>query len=303
VSARGDGFAPFPGLEPDATRLAPDGLFAFARGSGPLVVLVHGNGDEADTWRHLLGPLSASRRVVAPDLPGFGRSAPAGDGGLRSLAAALVRALDALDPERPVALAGSSLGAAVAALAASERPGRVSALALVGGTLPGLWPLDPASPAAALLEPGVGEAYYTGLRDAGQDAAYASLEGYYADLGALPALERAFLRERVWARVWSDAQRAAFFSGLRSLADASWAAEAARVATALAGVPALLVWGEHDRVVAREAATATLSRLEGARLEVIPGAGHLPHQERPGAVLAALEPFLDGAMNGATGRR
>jgi pimeloyl-ACP methyl ester carboxylesterase len=38
------------------------------------LLLVHGLGDEADSWRHVLLPLAERYHVVAPDLPGFGRS-------------------------------------------------------------------------------------------------------------------------------------------------------------------------------------------------------------------------------------
>src|SRR5262249_23553637 len=41
----------------------------------PPLILIHGLGDEADTWRHVLIPLSQQYRVIALDLPGFGRSA------------------------------------------------------------------------------------------------------------------------------------------------------------------------------------------------------------------------------------
>ncbi|HEU5086699.1 MAG TPA: alpha/beta fold hydrolase, partial [Roseiflexaceae bacterium] len=41
---------------------------------GTPLVLVHGLGDEADTWRRVFVPLAQRRRVIALDLPGFGRS-------------------------------------------------------------------------------------------------------------------------------------------------------------------------------------------------------------------------------------
>ena len=44
------------------------------RGSGPAVVLIHGHPFDRSLWRPQLDWLSASRRVVAPDLRGFGES-------------------------------------------------------------------------------------------------------------------------------------------------------------------------------------------------------------------------------------
>ena len=59
-------------------RLPKAGLEVFYYDAGkqdkPAALLVHGLGDEADTWRHLIKPLSQFWRVIAPDLPGFGRS-------------------------------------------------------------------------------------------------------------------------------------------------------------------------------------------------------------------------------------
>ena len=50
-------------------------------GEGPGLVLLHGWGDSADTWRPLLAELGArDRRAIAVDLPGFGTASPLRDG-------------------------------------------------------------------------------------------------------------------------------------------------------------------------------------------------------------------------------
>jgi pimeloyl-ACP methyl ester carboxylesterase len=292
----GDDFKPQPNLEPFVRRL--EGMFFFDVGSGPVLLLIHGNGDEADTWRHVLPALARTHRVIAPDLPGFGRSAPHGAGDLESLADGVLKLIDALGPERVgpervglerVGLVGSSLGAWVAAVIAAKRFDRVSSLTVVGGALPGLNRLERNPALEPLLTPGVGEAYYNGLRDQGQDAAYATLEPYYANLHGLPETDRAFLRERVWARVWSDTQRTAFFAALRSLVEP----DQPEVGNTLENTPVLLVWGDTDRIVPIGAAQAIQERLPQARLAVISQAGHLPHQEQPEAFTAILQDFLE----------
>ena len=75
---RPDTMIPHPALQPCARGVEVGGrhLFFYDAGAGertPLV-LVHGLGDEADTWRRVLPALARHRRVLAPDLPGFGRS-------------------------------------------------------------------------------------------------------------------------------------------------------------------------------------------------------------------------------------
>ncbi len=48
---------------------------AFLRaGTGPALLLVHGIGDSADTWRDLIPVLARDHSVIAPDLLGHGRS-------------------------------------------------------------------------------------------------------------------------------------------------------------------------------------------------------------------------------------
>lgn len=58
-------------------------------------------------------------------------------------------------------------------------------------------------------------------------------------------------------------------------------------------VPTLLIWGEKDGITSRAHHDEILDAIAGARLEVIPGAGHLPTVEAPELVLALLTEFID----------
>jgi len=313
-STPGDGFQPHPALERFSHTLEPEGLFYFDSGpareavrpgrccsdqdllklgqdagpsAGSSVLLIHGNGDEADTWRHVLPTLAQNHRVLALDLPGFGRSKPRSNGNFLELVSAVSEFIGSLGLER-THLVGSSLGAAIAGSVASQSPEQISSLTLVGG-VPSGFGLDHTPQVGPLLQPGVGESLYTALREAGQDAAYATLEPYYASLENLPQGDREFLRGRVWARVWSDTQRSAFFAALRSLENAP-PVQPSR----LEALPILLVWGEQDRIWPLGAALEVVRHLPGARLERIGNTGHLPHQEQPQAFLKVLEEFLSG---------
>jgi pimeloyl-ACP methyl ester carboxylesterase len=256
------------------------GLFYFDSSLGQdTVVLVHGNGDEADTWRHIFLPLAAHFRVIALDLPGFGRSQPKNSGVL-----GFVETL--LDLQRglnmnQVHLVGSSLGAVVAAHFAAHYPNMVKSLCLMGGAAPNLGGLVVSKAIQPLLEVGIGEAYYNGLRQAGAEVAFATLQPYYANLRALPAADLNFLRLRVWERVNSDSQRDAFFASLRSL----FALTAPPLEL---NVPTQLIWGESDNIIPKVHADNILKQLPQSRLRIIAKAGHLPHQEQPQATLAAL---------------
>ncbi|PYN07460.1 MAG: hypothetical protein DME02_11830 [Candidatus Rokuibacteriota bacterium] len=106
-------------------------------GRGPAVVLVHGLGGFAESWRHNIGSLAARATVYAIDLPGFGRSAkPRAAYSLAFFARTLHAFLDGVGVTH-ASLVGHSLGAAVAVTYALTRPARVERLALLSGCVPG----------------------------------------------------------------------------------------------------------------------------------------------------------------------
>ncbi len=257
-----------------------------ATGAPPLL-LVHGLGDEADTWQHVLPALATRRRVLALDLPGFGRSdKPDAPYTVAWYAAVLGDLLDTLRIDRAV-LAGHSLGAITCQWLALEQPARVDRLLLLAGGLAAA-PRKPDLNTLLLLTPGVGEWLYTRLRNDPQ-AAYASLRPFYADLDALPEADRAFLFQRVNERVWNDDQRRAFFRTLRGLA--GWLPGLQKtLAPRLAActTPTAVLWGEQDAVASVENGRALATLQPAARLTILPGAGHNLQQEQPEAVIEAI---------------
>src|SRR5207247_1601029 len=96
-------------------------------GRGPVVVLVHGLGGFAESWRHTLRGLAGRTTVYALDLPGFGASAkPRARYRLPYFAGALHGFMEALGI-REASLVGHSLGAAVAVTYALTHPARTTA--------------------------------------------------------------------------------------------------------------------------------------------------------------------------------
>lgn len=282
---------PWPALAPygrPVRLLSGLSLFIFEAGAAaaPPLVLIHGLGDEADTWRHVFLPLAERHHVMALDLPGFGRSdQPDRAYTLDFFRQAVVELMDTLGL-RQAALMGSSLGAVIAQTVALAHPNRVSELVLVDGTLTSR--AQKVSPVILQMAlPGLGERMYTGLRGS-PDAAYASLRPYYADLDALPEADRAFLYQRVNERVWSDGQRRAFLSVLRQLVwrlplqQRGHEAQLGRLAT-----PTRVFWGERDVINSVESGRALVTVQPSAVLRVLPGAGHLPHQEHAALFLEA----------------
>jgi pimeloyl-ACP methyl ester carboxylesterase len=267
-----------------------DRIFCYDAGrqDAPGMLLVHGLGDEADTWRRVIAPLAERHRVVAPDLPGFGRSPLPAHRCLspRYLSAVLRELVEVLGM-REATLVGSSLGAALAQIVALDDPRLASRLILVDG---GLLPMTRFQAGLIfMLLPGLGERRYRSLaRDL--DAAYASLMPYYASLGNLPGEEREFLRRRVAERVASVTQMRAYFSSFRSFV--GWALVKGRRSAhraGLLGVPTLYVWGGKDHIIPVELGRAAQAMHPGAALSIIADAGHLPHQETPAEFLRVVD--------------
>jgi pimeloyl-ACP methyl ester carboxylesterase len=95
-------------------------------GSGPSLLLLHGWPQHWWMWRELIGPLAESRRVICPDLRGFGwTSAPAGGYDPEVFAMDLVALLDTLGIEEPVDLAGHDWGGWTGFMLCLRHPERI----------------------------------------------------------------------------------------------------------------------------------------------------------------------------------
>jgi pimeloyl-ACP methyl ester carboxylesterase len=260
----------------------------------PVIVLIHGLGDEADSWRHLFAPFSAAGfRVIAPDLPGFGRSVAKGRINIDRHADAVLELMDAVsaaDRDNPAVLAGSSMGALIAESAAFKRPDMTRALILVDGCFPMSGGVNRNLLLAGL--PVIGKKWYRSFRR-NHEAAWLSLAPYYHNLEALPEEDRRFLRERVIARVESPEQERAYFASLRSsnLVGLFWKGG---FSYCIQNTPAriFLLWGAEDRVLKPGMADVIRTLRPDAAYTEIPGAGHLPHQEKPAETAAAVLDFL-----------
>jgi pimeloyl-ACP methyl ester carboxylesterase len=253
------------------------------------LLLLHGLGDEADTWRHVIAPLAEQYWVIAPDLPGFARSdKPRVDYTPVFFIRSILALMDVLLIER-ASIIGHSLGALIAQRLMLARPHRVVTLTLIAGGLP-ITRRRPPPALFTFLTPGLGEIAYRSLRRS-QDAAYETLRPYYYDLDALPETERTFLRERVWERIFNPGQQRAFLSTLRWLAveQATRAEEhAQRLVTAT--TPTSIIWGENDLIAPASSGAALTAHLRNAELHTIARCGHNPQHERPTELLALLEP-------------
>lgn len=278
---------------PDGTRLAC--LDSAGDCAGDPVLLVHGLQDEADTWRHIFTPLTRMRRIVAPDLPGFGRSDKARRRyDMQLFTGSILALLDALHIER-AHLVGSSLGAMICEFIALHHPQRAASLTLIDGTL--IITRPPPTPPGAILRMLFADyfdrRFFNALRRAPDDA-YATLQPYYANLSGLPAADRQFLFQRVNERVWDEGQRRAALSVRATLTPFLLRNGARmRAIAARSTVPTTIIWGARDHILSSANGRTRADLQHTARYVEINDAGHLPHQENPGAVLDALSHQID----------
>ena len=274
------------GLEPRFQTLDGDGLrIRYVRtGIGPHVVLIHGFGSSIWTWKDVIPDLARDHDVVALDLPGFGASDQPRDLSFASLPRSVLGVMDALGIPRAT-LVGNSLGGATSVDVAVHHPERVLSLVLV----------DSAGYNLA----------------AGDRPFFVRLAGSRAG----PLLERLplrrFLVRRALAQVFHDPAlvtaerveeylapiaRPGALAALRSLnasGDGVAALFAARVGDV--AVPTLIVWGSDDRWIPLEQGRRFEAAIRGSRLLVIPECGHMPQEERPAELLAAVRRFLAAA--------
>jgi len=260
----------------------------------PAVVLIHGLGDEADSWRHIFPLLTAAGyRVIAPDLPGFGRSNWKGKISVRRQCSAVLRLMiktGAANEKWPAVLVGSSLGAGIAEMAACRRPDLAKALVLIGGCLP--FNGSRGSVLSLLGLPFIGTSWYRSFRS-NHEAAWKSLYPYYGDLDGMSAADKDFLRERVIDRVESSNQERGYFATLRSMNAFFLFGERdlSRKIKTFPGKIAIL-WGEKDLVFPPKRAAIFRGLRPEAIITFINDAGHLPHQEKPAATAAEIIRFL-----------
>jgi pimeloyl-ACP methyl ester carboxylesterase len=257
-------------------------------GRGPAVVLVHGLGGFAESWRHNIGSLAARATVYAIDLPGFGRSAkPPAAYSLAFFARTLHAFLDGVGITQ-ASLVGHSLGAAVAVTYALTRPARVERLALLSGCVPGFaW--RPGWRARVMATPGLGEA----LALCGCAPLYRAA---IAKCFHAPTPEEvAFLVGWEYAARTSAAARAAWLATVRSLgADFVDRRVDYRRAIATLDLPVLLVHGRQDPAIPAAHCADAAAAFPRATARWLDACGHFPHIEHAQVVNGWLADFLVG---------
>ena len=274
-------------IEPRTIMLHGQPLTYVQAGSGPVLLLIHGIAGSLENWQAVIEPLARGNTVVAPDLPGHGRSAPgAGDYSLGALAAALRDLLVALGHEHAT-LVGHSLGGGVAMQFAYQFPELTERLVLVSSG--GLGPEVSAILRAAAL-PGA-DRFIAATAALGNTVGTKVARGLGA-VGLRPSTDVAEVA-RGYASLVDRDRRAAFLATLRGVVGTGGQRVHAGNRFYLAeGMPVLIIWGARDPIIPAQHGQNAHEAIVGSRLEIFEGVGHLPQLEAPGLFIAALERFI-----------
>jgi pimeloyl-ACP methyl ester carboxylesterase len=235
-------------------------------GSGPALVLVHGFGADKDNWVRVARHLDDRFHLIVPDLIGFGDSDRPEDVAYRVTVQAerLLELLDELGIER-AHFGGSSMGGAIISALAGMAPERVQSLWLLApGGVAGAEPSEGMTrilngQSNPLIPQTLADFKFT-LEFVFEEQPFISSP--IRDYLAVRQIERQGLLEQIFADLINRSRS---------------------VEELLSGYPgpALVVWGEKDRVLHASGAAVLKDLMPGAQVSLMPNTGHLPMIEWP----------------------
>ncbi|MGB7912819.1 MAG: alpha/beta fold hydrolase [Desulfobaccales bacterium] len=254
-------------------------------GQGPPVLLLHGFGGCAYTWRYLIPPLAAAHRVLTLELKGFGLSDKPLDGHYAvadqaKMVAAFIRRQDLHD----LVIMGHSLGGGVALMTylglQEDDPGRIDKLVLIDSAgyrqklpwfirlakIPGADALGALLPPRFAADLVLKKCYYH------KDRITEEQIDTYAYYGSLPGAREAISQTAKQILPKDIDRLTEQYKGI--------------------SVPVLVIWGVEDEVVPLRVGLLFKRDIPGAELVPLSGCGHIPPEEEPQATRQAIMDFL-----------
>ena len=258
-------------------------------GAGEPILLIPGLGLDHSYYRFGMPLLARHLQVLAVDPRGIGRSTKSPPPyTVEAWADDFAVMIDKLG-FGPIHVLGSSLGGSMALALAQRHPGKLKSLMVVGG----FSELDRATELnfrlrLRLIEKlGMSDevADYMGLwtltrKFINSDAGYATMRANQDIIRANSAESYSAFVEALlkWGRCQPGQEREAKFTTLLdSIA-----------------LPTLVVTSDNDHLIPKELSDLIAARIAGAKLAVMPGAGHIPFMEQPAEVVRIVLAFLEG---------
>lgn len=249
--------------------------------SAEAVLLLHGNPGPSDDWFDVLPAIGAFARVVAPDMPGFGRAdrPKAFDYTVEGYGDFLGKLIDQLGIEK-VHLVLHDFGGPWGMAWAMNHPERLASLSLVNmGVLPGYrWH----SLARIWRTPIAGELF--------QLVSTRAVLRQAVNRNNPRPLPEAFFDRIAGYADW--AQKRAVLKLYRATPDLSGFSETVTTKLASSRIPCNVIWGDSDVYIPISYAEAQREAFAVAAIHTLKGCGHWPMVDDPEAFRAALLPFL-----------
>src|SRR5690242_2523152 len=235
----------------------------------PAVVMLHGAGFDHSTWAlHSRWFAHHGFSVLAPDLPGHGRSGGKPLATIADMADWTAALLDAAKAPK-ARLVGHSMGSLIALETAARHPAKVAGLSLIGTAATMTVGPDLLKAAEANDPAAIDMVSIWGL-------------GFSAELGG--SLAPGLWMHSGAQRVLQNCAPGVLYSDLNACNSYSGALAAAASVT----VPTTVILGERDMMTPAKAGKTLAAAIPNARAVVLPGGGHMLMTEQPDELLAAL---------------
>ncbi|CCD97724.1 putative enzyme with alpha/beta-hydrolase domain; triacylglycerol lipase (Esterase) [Bradyrhizobium sp. STM 3809] len=236
----------------------------------PAIVIIHGVGGHKEDWIGVAQALSDTRRVFCVDMLGFGESSKCGDDLSMTVQSAAIKALLDAHNVAQADVVGNSVGGWVAATFAATYPERIRRLVLID--VAGFRAMFEGQPPVN-FDPDNGDQMQQ-LIDITINPKIAKMPG---------------LAQRAFDAYVASGEKAISATWGKSL----FASPRLEDLMPKIGAPTLLLWGADDRLVPSALTDVFCRQIAGARMLLIPDAGHFPQIDQPDAVIAALNEFMD----------
>jgi pimeloyl-ACP methyl ester carboxylesterase len=253
------------GLERKAITLVNGLTYVYLEGGrGEPLLLLHGFGANKDYFARVAKYLTPRYRVIVPDHIGFGESSkpPRADYAPRAQAERLRSFARALGVSK-LHLGGNSMGGHIALTYAALYPMEVESLWLLNAA--GVWSAPPSELRKTMSETGENPMLVQDEEDFARLVSLVTAKPLmiprpFLDVVAQDRIENYALEERIFKQLAADSVE----ERIRGLA-----------------VPALIVWGQQDRVLHPGSAGILPMLLIRSEVVMLPGVGHLPMLEAP----------------------
>jgi pimeloyl-ACP methyl ester carboxylesterase len=257
-------------------------------GTGPAVVLVHGQGGCWQWWLRVIPTVARQSRVIAMDLAGFGESEQiaATDDVFTEHIASIIGLLDHLGLARAV-IVGHSMGGLVSLQVACDHPARVSGLLLTDAGGANVSP-ERLQRILALLR-----LFNAIFSVPWVPRVVAKIRWLRAPLFTAAVHDWRTLSEPLALQILPGLSAPGFTPSLQAAAAAVNHATPQDVTS-----PCLVVWGIRDRILPLSTGHALVSKIPDARLVPLNAVGHCPMIEAPEQFSELLADFARDPING-----